>query len=91
LCLLFGEEITAAFSCGVSSRWLVKWQIDCAGRPMEKAKGSSLKKEEIDEGFLCLRSWMGRDVPGLDFGEAALQDDHEFSFMSFSPDALPAS
>jgi hypothetical protein len=34
---------------------------------------------------------MGRDVPGLDFGEAALQGDHESSSMSFSPDALPAS
>jgi hypothetical protein len=34
---------------------------------------------------------MGRDVSGLDFGEAVLRDDHEFSSMSFSPDALPAS
>ena len=34
---------------------------------------------------------MGQDVPGLDFGEAALQGDHKFSSTSFSPDALPAS
>jgi hypothetical protein len=39
LCLLFGEEVAAAFPCGASSRWLVKWQIDCAGRLMEKLKG----------------------------------------------------
>ena len=38
----------------------------------------------------CAVGWAG-DVPGLDFGEAALQGDHEFSSTSFSPDALPAS
>jgi hypothetical protein len=27
---------------------------------------------------------MGRDVPGLDFGEAALQGDHEFTKSSIS-------
>ena len=39
LCLLFEEEVAATFPCGVGSRWLVKWQIDCAGRPVEKLKG----------------------------------------------------
>ena len=34
---------------------------------------------------------MGRGVPGLDFGDVALQDDYEFSSMSFLPDTLPAS
>jgi hypothetical protein len=52
LCLLFGEEVAAAFPCGVSSRWLVRWQIDCAGRPKEKLREWS-EREEIDEGFLC--------------------------------------
>jgi hypothetical protein len=52
LCLLFGEEVAAAFPCGASSRWLVKWQIDCAGRLKEKLREWS-EREEIDEGFLC--------------------------------------
>jgi hypothetical protein len=52
LCLLFGEEVAAAFPCGASSRWPVKWQIDCAGRPREKLREWS-EREEIDEGFLC--------------------------------------
>jgi hypothetical protein len=80
---LFGEEVAAAFPCGASSRWLVKWQIDCAGRPIEKLKGSGPKERRSTKGSYALRSWMGQGVPGLDFGEAALQGDHEFSSNEF--------
>jgi hypothetical protein len=48
LCPLFGEEIAAGFPCGASSCWLVKRQIDCAGRSKENLREWS-KREEIDE------------------------------------------
>ena len=60
LCLLFGEEVAAAFPCGASSRWLVKWQIDCAGRPMEKLKGVVRNRGDRRRvPMLCVVGWAG--------------------------------
>ena len=36
---------------------------------MEKLKGSGPKERRSAKSSYALRSWMGRDVPGLDFGK----------------------
>ena len=47
------------------------------------------EREEIDEGFLCPAQFDGPGtLPGLDFGEVALQGDHEFTKSSVSRETI---